>query len=128
MDEELPISAQAVAILEFVTPRQAPAGELLYLTSKESFVWAGLATSIGLRGEVVDDLELTLAVMRAINTYKRNIAQATRSPPYVQWTRQTGLVVSHSGHSDASLVFQAVLHNLQSVVNDSSLGAVWRAR
>jgi hypothetical protein len=64
---EITISPDAAAVLEFTTSRATTreAGEVLYVTSKEAFIWAGVAAYVAQSDTKVSDLNLTTRIMIA---------------------------------------------------------------
>ena len=69
-DHGVSLSAEAVAVLEFTSDFSPTNGELKYITSKDAFVWGGLASYIAKQcggvGRRIDDIELNSVIYSSV--------------------------------------------------------------
>jgi hypothetical protein len=119
-DDVADLAAIAVAMLEFAstdlhTLRQK--GELAYLTSKDSFVWAALATYIVEHSgqKRIEDIELQSAVYKALVNYRLVVQDYLSLPPKIRPTKaHTTIEVEPLGaHDIYALIGKQILTELQ---------------
>src|SRR4051794_4926040 len=80
------VGGPAAAILELTSSVGAlrEPGELIYITSKDAFLWAGIAASLAetvTRGHRLSDIEITSAIYRSVSENRIRAATSTKSLP-----------------------------------------------